>query len=407
MDLSHRRITGSIEFRDLKDLKILNLEAILVEGTLTISRSPLDELNLRGARVAGDITIRDSVGDHAWIDDNPPGETCRCANQYGQLKIGNIDAASLSAGGFAAYGIISGSLDLTSAKIERVVRLNRDRFDSVDLHYLRAIGIEINSSVISQLLRATLVQIDGDISLECSTVGEKFKMWGSDIGGQLHLEGTRFKDSSISAFRSKLGQLTFGAATGTVNTLRLERSKIGVLRLTDGNCPRQPELYKVQTSGMVFGWVQGSLEKSFARTFFDQAQENDPIAYRKLANAYAARGDHDAADEALVYQNRFLGLTRQAASSIVGPILAIVLWIAPVFAWSIRDWPTGAKFLDRLILAADLLLPDIVALGARERYQEDVQNLSGWNALILAIYRLLGWVIISVIIYVIAERGSY
>lgn len=59
------------------------------------------------------------------------------------------------------------------------------------------------------------------------------------------------------------------------------------------------------------------------------------------------------------------------------------------------------------MLAADLLLPDLVDLGGRSRWEEALKDVSGASAFVLAGYRMLGWVIISVMIYVVIERGSY
>jgi hypothetical protein len=59
------------------------------------------------------------------------------------------------------------------------------------------------------------------------------------------------------------------------------------------------------------------------------------------------------------------------------------------------------------VLAADLLLPDLVDLGGRSRWEGALKDVAGVSAFLLAVYRMLGWVIISVMIYVIIERGSY
>ena len=157
------------------------------------------------------------------------------------------------------------------------------------------------------------------------------------------------------------------------------------------------------------------LKETLAHHFFDKSQEHDATLFRRLADNHAARNELDAADQALILHSPVLGNVRKLGSSWGGALIVGMLWLLPVGIWSCRKWPNkpncndaqGTGWIDRAVLALDLLLPDLVALGARERHKAQLDELSGFNAFLLAVYRLLGWGIISVILYVIIERAAY
>ena len=85
----------------------------------------------------------------------------------------------------------------------------------------------------------------------------------------------------------------------------------------------------------------------------------------------------------------------------------VLLWLTPVAIWTVKGWPIRAGIMDRGVLAADLLLPDLVALGARERYLNQLNELKGFHALCISVYRLIGWLIISIVFYVVVKRAGY
>jgi hypothetical protein len=409
VDLSRGQIAGNLEFRDVQGLSTLDLSDATINGSLTMIGVTLDSLVLSGSQVSGEVYIAERSGSYEWID-NIAGEKCECQQEYGHTYFQDINADSLSARAFTMHGVGAEKFSMRRAQITGLVTLSRARFgEQVSFHYLRALGLDLNSAIFPGEIEAAQIQLEGNLTLECSEVGKRLSFWGSRLGGQLHLEGTRFSSTAeVRGFLSEMQQLTLGAAVGSVELFRLERSKIRILRLTDmEKCLRGPTIKKLLTEGLEFEWLQGDLDERFAKDFFTKGQTHDPTLYRRLADTYSAHGQHNAADKALIYHSAWLGRIRWLGSSVLGLSLVAALWLTPVVLWSFRAWPAQAGFIDRAVLAADLLLPDLVALGARERYQEELNQISGVASLLLASYRLLGWLIISVMIYVIIERASY
>src|SRR5262249_13693980 len=148
------------------------------------------------------------------------------------------------------------------------------------------------------------------------------------------------------------------------------------LRLTDAEqCRRKLKIDSLWTKGLTFQGVEGELGESLVDHFFSQGQINDPNLYKRLADNYTAHGLHYQADEALIHQAPLLGWARKLGGSLWWRLsLVIGLWLAPVPFWSAWSWPLKAGLIDRIVLAADLLLPDLVGLGARERYDSELKK---------------------------------
>jgi hypothetical protein len=409
VDLSRRHIVGNLEFRDVSGLATLDLTGTVIDGSVTMVGVTFATLRLRHARIAGDVHIAEGPGPYDWID-NHDDPMCQCRRKYGSLQVEEIDAEGLSARSFGLYGVGAHRFSLRVATVDGLVAVRQARFGTdVTFHYLRALGLDLNSVQFPGSVQAAQVQLAGNLTLECSEVGKELNVWGARLGGQLHLEGTHFLGTDVSAFTANMQQLTLGSAEGVIERLRLERAHVPIVNLTNvvNACRRGPELRIVQTDGMEFDSVEGGLDEPFVAQFFARGQEHDPVLYRRLADSYSARGQHDAADEALIRQNPWLGRILWLGSSLVGLFSVIVLWLTPVGVWTARAWPAGASGWDRVVLAADLLLPDLVDLGGRSRWEGALKDVAGVSAFLLAVYRMLGWVIISVMIYVIIERGSY
>jgi hypothetical protein len=432
INLAHRHIPGSLKFSGLNRPLHLDLRNTFIDGSITITDSALDTVDmtdstvagsvtiigvvlntllLTGAHVTGEVNIAERSGVYDYID-NQSLESCVCQRKFGRTQFQMVNANALTARSFTMSGVGAEELRMISAKFSGSVILRQAWFgDFVSFQYLQALSLSINSVVISGTLQAAQSNLEYNFNLECSTVGEELIFWWARFGGHLQLDGTWFKGTkNVWGFGSEMKQLTLGAAEGSIQLFRLERSRINVLRLTeDKNCLRGPTINLLRTAGMTFDWMEGDLDMRYANYFFAKGQYEDPTLYGRLAKAYSARGQHDEADKALSHQRPFLGFVRTHASSSWGLAFILTLWLGPVAVWWARQWPKKkkARMSDRAMLGLDLLLPDLVALGARERYAEDLKNLSGLWLFLLGVYRLMGWFVISVIVYVIVERGSY
>ena len=252
VDLSHLHIPGSLEFRDITGLKELDLSVARIGGSLDIIGVELKRLVLRGAQVSGRVYIAESAEEYPWIDNHADNEKCECQNKYGRIAYEEVDARFLSAQSFSMHGVGASKFSMQRARVDGLVTLSRaqfgnrnddeDRREDISFHQLHALGLDLNSAVFPGILNAAQSKLASNLSLECSKIGKAFVFWDAELGGQLHMEGTHFDNTTeLRGFSSKMRQLTLGAATGNIEFLRLDRADIEVLQLTSAvrRCVRQ------------------------------------------------------------------------------------------------------------------------------------------------------------------------
>jgi hypothetical protein len=409
VDLSNRQIVRGIKFDRVSGAKILNFEAARLEGGLSIILPTVDQIILRHATILPFIKILREDRKYQWIDDSPDDDSCMCDRDHERARVKVIDASYLVTNNFEMHAVSVERFLFRRADVNGLIDISRCELGQSTFHQTRARGIDINSCELNGSLEAAQVEVSSNLTLECSTVRKNFSLWGARIGGMVHLQGTRFYSGDFTAFSSRFGQLGFGSTEGAIRKMRLDKSEIGTIDLQADVCPRKLQINSIKANGIKFDWVDGSLESPPVKKFFDSVKMTDASVYRKLADAYVSAGQFDLADEAMIYHEPIIGWARWIGGSgvLAGWIVVLLLLCVPVLVWSATNWPNGATFSGRIVLAADLLLPDLVSLGAKERYKEELGTLDGIKLLLIAIYRLLGWLIISIIIYAVVTRGNY
>jgi hypothetical protein len=73
----------------------------------------------------------------------------------------------------------------------------------------------------------------------------------------------------------------------------------------------------------------------------------------------------------------------------------------------LRQALAGLRILEGFALSLDLLLPDLVDLGFRTKREGELNDLPVAKRVLIALYRLFGWAVLSAIIAAVTIRASY
>ncbi len=409
IDFEGSKIARGLKFDNVTGVRVLNFEATRMEGGLTIISPSAEQIILRNASILPFVKIIREERDYKWIDDSPDDGSCKCQQDHKYVYVGVIDANYLRTNSFEMHGVSAKLLNFRRANVSGLIDISRCELGQSSFHQTQALGIDINSCDLTDNIEAAQIDVAGNLTLECSKIRKDLSLWGARIGGMVHLQGTQFYAGNFSAYNSNMGQLGFSSTEGAIDVLRLEKTTIGTIDLEADVCPRNLKINTIKASGIEFEWVDGSLDEPKAKNIFDRLKESDKSIYKKLADAYVSAGLYDLADEAMVHHNPVIGWARWLGGSgvLFGLSLVLLLLCVPIIAWSFINWPNNASLISRIVLAADLLLPDLVSLGAKQQYEEELKALVGIKLMLFAIYRLLGWLIVSIIIYAIVTRANY
>lgn len=288
---------------------------------------------------------------------------------------------------------MSGPLDVSECHVDGDASLQR----------AAASGIDVNASTFDKRLNLGQVYVGDSLGFGCSRVSQ-VDLWLSNVPGQVQFDHTAFHDANVGAAMSRMGALVLSEAQGRIENFGLEGARIGRLELERDNAQAQKfTIGDCTTSGLEFGQVQGNIDSTRVRTFFDGAVKgNDQTAYRRLARAYAAAGNLDEADIALRSHSFLLGLARRIPIVLAA---ATLMWVlATLF---LRQSLAGLRMLEGSALSLDLLLPDLVDLGFRTKREEALSALPVGKRVVIALYRLFGWAVLSAIIAAVTIRASY
>jgi hypothetical protein len=195
--------------------------------------------------------------------------------------------------------------------------------------------------------------------------------------------------------------LALRGATGNFN-LSLQWAKLGLLELGYDPPSKSPlfgatwRLDSVQTRGLELAALPTSPANTRLQQFLESASKQDDAIYDRIAKAYTRDGHFDWADS--VWCKRVPFARDLVSLSIAGVLLVLVLAI-----W-LSGEVEGLGRLDASLLALDIFLPDLVDLNARARFEDELAKLSSAGQAIIACVRLLGWLVIPAIVWLVAVR---
>ena len=436
LDLRRRRIQRTLVFQ-APEMTRMDLSGIRLEGALRVIAPHIDQLVLRDGHVEGPIFIADRDQVYGYIDDDAD---CECDNSYQpNSEIRVIDAEMLHADRLEVHGLTLSVLSIIRGRVPRGVSISRSEFEVREADqaqgllgsFLVSDGVEVNAARFGPgtHLDVPLARLSGSASFECSILegGDgsrqtQVNLWGSDLGSGLNLQGVQFQGDHQSggegglvfyAFLFRTSKLQVDGAQGRIPHLDMRDARVGVLALDrDQPCKgRQLGFGAVETRGMTFDRITSSLigQDANAVAFFSAAAKEDPNLYLRLSESFERVGQLDEADEAFRLASPLFGRARSVGGRWVVPstVLLILIIVLTTGAIQVSGWPKGAGLAQRVVLVADLLLPDLVDLGGKAAFEEDLKGLRGYSLAMLALLRIAGWLVVSLLVYGVIARSSY
>lgn len=425
----------------------LDLVGCAYETTLSIPNAAASDLDLRRLKVNGDLIItgvprtldlRDSeVAGTIWIDD---GDDLSLASDREVVVDGYTNESVEGCWEHEPRGVIEDLLlERTRARAlyARRLRIKQFRAHGMDLtfglridfsHFDRRVDLSMSKSRFIEAVATRFEEglvlagsaIEGNLDLACAVVGgDGIDGLALSVGGFAQLVGIKNRpgdEPALDFALSRFGALFLRGVTGKYELINLAGSKIGTLDLDyDRDHVHHPSLNapwrfnRVNTKGLTVDIVSPSLDVCWAEcrslAFLQSAQLLDRDAARRFALAFQSAGDYDAADDAWQRHTWMTWLGHAPVGYALGFAVAMVVVAAISLRARFRS-VRGFGYVEAFSLAFDLFTPDLVSLGARERYENRLKRLRGCRGALLYTYRFVGWVVVAIAIAQIVVRAG-
>ena len=218
-------IAGSADFNTISIRRGFNLERLNVAHNLSIRNAHLPGINLLGASIAGDLTLRDGViGGWAWLENVTIGSDIFLQNT--KLEHADLPDASI-AGNLLMTGVgFSGPLNMKGIKIGGDLAMDKAQFQAIALadadigRNMRFEGSHVAGALsmpaahVGHLLAlGRLAQFDDDVSLQYARIDGGLALTQSRFAKGVYLDGIVIGQSlSITEDATIVGPLrmTFG-----------------------------------------------------------------------------------------------------------------------------------------------------------------------------------------------------
>jgi len=447
VNLHGARVAGEVAMIGARFAGTLTADSLQVGAALLMAsqaqhKTKFKDVDLTHAKIAGNVDMHGAVFDGSLTASSlEVGGGLIMASDAGNkttFREVNLIAAILHGAVDMEGSSFDGALDAFSAEIHGPLLMGS--YGNVNTHFkdVNLAGTEISKSIAMSgsrfdgPLNADFLKVDGDLRMDGARFADKVVMRFAHVGGNLNVRGATLPSLDLSgssvAYELRLGGLNesvvWKAEKGEPGALYLRNASVGYLVDARDAWPTKGHLHLEGFTFAHLGGTEGESEQQMrdARkvTWWDEDwarldPDYSPTPYARLAAAFSAAGDREAADEI-----RFAGRVRQAeASGMLDKIWSWILrWVAGygigLHTFRVLYWIVGISFLGAVYLRTRVkgvrdahhgffwclgasfarLLPAIEVNKEFTAFFDDPkrERLTGWQSFVFTAIGIVGWI---------------